>query len=55
VSTRSIIWPSELAERERKRSPTSPFGTTSRRPPVSATMHGQPDAIASSATSPNGS
>ena len=32
-----------------------PPGTTSRRPPVAATMHGQPDAIASSATSPNGS
>ena len=32
-----------------------PRGTTSRSPPVSATMHGQPDAIASSATSPNGS
>ena len=30
-------------------------GTTSRRPPVSATMHGQPEAIASSATRPNGS
>ena len=31
------------------------FGTTSRRPPVSATRQGQPDAIASSATRPNGS
>ena len=39
-----------------KRRPTRPPpGTTSRSPPVSATMHGQPEAIASSATSPNGS
>ena len=35
-----------------ERSPTrSPPGTTSRSPPVSATIRGQPDAIASSATS----
>jgi hypothetical protein len=40
----------------RNRSPTRrPPETTSRRPPVSATMQGQPNAIASSATSPNGS
>ena len=39
-----------------KRSPTrSPAGTISRSPPVSATMHGQPEAIASSATRPKGS
>ena len=39
----------------RKRRPASSCGTTSRRPPVSATMQGQPEAIASSATRPNGS
>ena len=56
LSTFSIIVASEAESRARKRSPTrSPPGTTSRSPPVSATMHGQPEAIASSATSPNGS
>ncbi len=54
-STRSIVVASDLGSRERKRSPTSSFGTTSRRPPVSATIVGQPEAIASSATRPNGS
>jgi hypothetical protein len=39
--------------REPKRRPTSAFDTTSRSPPASATMHGQPLAIASSATRPN--
>ena len=47
--------PARSGSRARKRSPASSCGTTSRRPPVSATMHGQPEAIASSATSPNGS
>ena len=46
---------SDAGSRDSKRRPTCSFGTTSRSPPVSATMHGQPDAIASSATSPNGS
>ena len=42
--------------REGKRRPTEPpAGTTSRKPPVSATTHRQPEAIASSATRPNGS
>ena len=46
---------SERGSRERKRRATSSVGATSARPPVLATMHGQPLAIASSATSPNGS
>ena len=47
---------SERVLEARKRRPTRrPRGTTSRRPPVSATIVGQPLAIASSATSPNGS
>ncbi len=44
-----------IAAVEAQARPARPLGTTSRSPPVSATMHGQPEAIASSATSPNGS
>src|SRR3954471_10647179 len=46
--------PSARGSRAGKRRPAS-RGTTSRRPPVSATMHAQPLAIDSSATRPNGS
>ncbi len=42
VSTRATQCASERADCARKRSPTSRLGTTSRRPPVSATMHGHP-------------
>jgi pimeloyl-ACP methyl ester carboxylesterase len=55
VSTLTIIRPSDLGSRERKRNATSSDGATSASPPVLATMHGQPEAIASSATRPNGS
>ena len=59
VVGQQLLRPCRSSERTleaRKRSPTRrPRGTTSRSPPVSATMHGQPEAIASSATSPNGS
>ena len=46
---------SASGSRARKRRPAPFSGTTSRRPPVSATMQGQPEAIDSSATRPNGS